>query len=596
MKRITAMILMLMLLAPCALAAVLPYSTVCEPETSVVLAPTVAWLNDGSAIGSETAPATAMVWLDAELRVCTESGELISESLSDYIAATSANIIPALYIRDEAAAAALKAYLEEFGLGDVFVVASWESADLVKQVASLPYVRGMVDFRGSELALGDVVRITNSSAAKVALLSEEMATEDNILWLQKRLITVWMQCESNMESLLTAYTSGINGVLVSDYTAAMDALSFFADDAPTLLRVPNIVGHRGMPSEHVENTLPSAVAAYEAGADSIEVDIYLSADGELFVTHDGGMERLFNRADISDVESLTLAQLQEIPFDSDSENGVQTRNHTAAANSRYGSIVCEDGLRIPALREIYETFHDTGAVSDTEIKSKNPAIVPALKALAEETGADGEMFVITFNTVILDAMAEEWPEMSVGALGSEGSKNAGQPNYIDYGMVIEKKGVEKALEMLYGVIDPWNATYNPGKAFSYELAVAGRHRGLTVWPWTYNDPAEFAEAYLNGIYGLTTNFAWWASDFVRDIDAADAMVKLGEAVPEPEVISQSGESIEAEGLELIAVEGSIDQPGSALCIWRLRQTLTINGVDYGEYYLYSNPFTVTVEK
>ena len=80
--------------------------------------------------------------------------------------------------------------------------------------------------------------------------------------------------------------------------------------------------------------------------------------------------------------------------------------------------------------------------------------------------------------------------------------------------------VEECVAMLYAELDKWNATYNPASGFSYDVVSAGRHRGLTVWPWTYNDAAAFAEAYLNGIYGLTTNFAWWASDFIVDIDAS----------------------------------------------------------------------------
>ena len=42
--------------------------------------------------------------------------------------------------------------------------------------------------------------------------------------------------------------------------------------------------------------------------------------------------------------------------------------------------------------------------------------------------------------------------------------------------------------MLYAELDRWNATYNPHLSFTYDLAVIGRHRGLTVWPWTYNTP------------------------------------------------------------------------------------------------------------
>ena len=168
--------------------------------------------------------------------------------------------------------------------------------------------------------------------------------------------------------------------------------------------------------------------------------------------------------------------------------------------------------------------------------------------------------------------------------------------YEAYGEMIAngEATVEECVAMLYAQLDKWNATYNPASNFSYDVVSAGRHRGLTVWPWTYNDAATFAEAYLNGIYGLTTNFAWWASDFIVDIDAADATIAVGGELPAPTVTTQNGEQVTADGLEAIVVSGALDSKGEALVIYRLAQELVIDGASYGEYFLYSNPFTVTV--
>ena len=540
--------------------------------------------------------------MDADLRVTDAAGKEIAPSLADYISATAGTVIPALYVSDAEAAAALKFYLIESGLGDVFVAASYENAALVKDVADLNPVRGLVDFRGiveaDEDTLDDIIATTNGSHAKVCLISQEIATEENVQYLQGRCSTVWVATSSDQVSLLTQYTNGANGVLVDDYQAALDTLAFFQDDAPSLLRPSLIVGHRGMPSEYIENTTLSAIGAYAAGADAIENDIHLTADRKIIINHDESLARLFNRPDVENLNILTLEEILSIPFVNDTEKGVQAANNQNASKSRYGYIRYLPSQRMPTLREFFELFKDSGVVHDTEIKTNDPAIVVALRTLVNEYDNFGELFTISFNVNILEEMYNTWPEMSVGALGMEGYAKEGSnlPMYQPYGDLIEsgEATVEECVAMLYAELDKWNATYNPSSGFSYDVISAGRHRGLTVWPWTYNSAEGFAEAYLNGIYGLTTNFSYWASDFIVDLDAEDVAITTGESLPAPVVTTQNGQQVSVEGLEAIALEGSLDEEGQALMIYRLKQELVIDGVSYGSYYLYSNPFTVTV--
>ena len=584
---------------------ILAYTQVYEPETSFVLSSTVAWNADETALevaGAQARPATALVYVDADLRVTDAAGKEIAPSLADYISTTAGTVIPALYVSDAEAAAALKFYLIESGLGDVFVAASYENAALVKDVADLNPVRGLVDFRGiveaDEDTLDDIIATTNGSHAKVCLISQEIATEENVQYLQGRCSTVWVATSSDQVSLLTQYTNGANGVLVDDYQAALDTLAFFQDDAPSLLRPSLIVGHRGMPSEYIENTTLSAIGAYAAGADAIENDIHLTADRKIIINHDESLARLFNRPDVENLNILTLDEILSIPFVNDTEKGVQAANNQNASKSRYGYIRYLPSQRMPTLREFFELFKDSGVVHDTEIKTNDPAIVVALRTLVNEYDNFGELFTISFNVNILEEMYNTWPEMSVGALGMEGYAKEGSnlPMYQPYGDLIEngEATVEECVAMLYAELDKWNATYNPSSGFSYDVISAGRHRGLTVWPWTYNSAEGFAEAYLNGIYGLTTNFSYWASDFIVDLDAEDVAITTGESLPAPVVTTQNGQQVSVEGLEAIALEGSLDEEGQALMIYRLKQELVIDGVSYGSYYLYSNPFTVTV--
>ncbi|MHB1599217.1 MAG: glycerophosphodiester phosphodiesterase, partial [Acidimicrobiales bacterium] len=53
------------------------------------------------------------------------------------------------------------------------------------------------------------------------------------------------------------------------------------------------VGHRGEPVGHRENTVESFLAAAALGADMVEIDCRLSADGHAVVVHDPTLERLW---------------------------------------------------------------------------------------------------------------------------------------------------------------------------------------------------------------------------------------------------------------------------------------------------------------
>jgi len=56
---------------------------------------------------------------------------------------------------------------------------------------------------------------------------------------------------------------------------------------------PLLFAHRGAPSEHAENTLPAFAAALEQGADVLELDVRMSFDGHVMVSHDELGQRVY---------------------------------------------------------------------------------------------------------------------------------------------------------------------------------------------------------------------------------------------------------------------------------------------------------------
>ena len=581
----------------------LPYSDVYEPDTSWAMAATVAWRADSDALATATGsqrPATAIVWLDEALNVYDREGSLLADDLGRYIDATSGGMIPAFYIRDARTAAALKAFLPDSGLLDCFVLSTPDHADLVRDVADLTHVRGMLDYtaigKPDRRALVDMVAATNAAHGKVILLSAEAASRENVRFLQSLASTVWAQTPVDTRTIMTVYTNGVNGVVVDDYKAALRAESLFRDDAPSLLRVPLIIGHRGDPSTYVENTLDSARGAFEEGVDSVENDIQLSADGEIFILHDDTTERLLNfirrddEGEIYPAEHFTLKQLRAHPFDW--ESIVNWNEVTPGEASRYGTLYGQKERKtyiIPTLREYIEAFRGTDLVHDTEIKSYNPAILPVYKALVDKYDAWDQFFTITFNRQILDAIYSDYPEMSIGALNLAEWMDVASEN-LDGTSLTQAK-----LRALFEVLDAWNATYNPIYMHSHEEALlAARHRGLTVWPWTYRidyGPEAFARDYLRGYAGLTCDYPWIASDYIVEIETRDAVAASIADLPRPMGRTQSGEIRTLADAEPVLLEPLPE--GRSLVLWRYRAQMDVNGTNYGHYFLYSNPFVVS---
>ena len=93
----------------------------------------------------------------------------------------------------------------------------------------------------------------------------------------------------------------------------MTSLPGVADRRPARvpgLLCPAIVAHRGASLRYPENTLPAFRAAVRAGADVIELDARLTADGVAVVMHDADIATITDGAGF--VHELTLAQVRAL--------------------------------------------------------------------------------------------------------------------------------------------------------------------------------------------------------------------------------------------------------------------------------------------
>lgn len=158
-----------------------------------------------------------------------------------------------------------------------------------------------------------------------------------------------------------------------------------------------VIAHRGDSSHAPENTLAAFEAGFRAGADGIELDTMLSADGVPVVIHDDWLERTTGVP--GSVWNSTLAELKRLD-----------------AGAWFGEAF--RGERIPTLAEALELARNRGIVN-VEIKSKHvpPSVVTdAVLRVIGSWSHPEQILISSFDPRILHRVRRKAPWLRTGFL------------------------------------------------------------------------------------------------------------------------------------------------------------------------------------
>ncbi|KWX73217.1 glycerophosphodiester phosphodiesterase family protein [Paenibacillus jilunlii] len=557
-----------------------PFIKVAAPQTQIALAPTIVTeikqSSDLGKLAEDQLPATAILHLNPELMVIEPGTGAEIAALPEVLAAAADRVIPAFYVHDALTVDRLVQMLRERGLEDVFVVS--EQGEWIKRArAAYPMARGILDFTaagnpGPEELL-DMRRATAASGARVALLAENAATRENTAYLQKLAVMVWSEAKAPAPSGTTAglhqlITAGVNGLVTDLPAAAHAALELYNRDT-TLIRKVYIIGHRGMPSVSPENTIESNSMALDAGADFIENDMFLTTDGHLIITHSPVLETTTDGS--GPVENYSLEQLK-----------------TYNANKTY-----PEGfplVRMPTLDEQLELARSRGKLVYAEIKTQTPEAVDAFVRTVKAHKAEDIVNVMSFHPAQLERLNKLMPEIPAGLLT---------------GYIASENNVEGSLRDTLKTVSKLNLTFNTDySGLGPKFMEAAAHRGLLISPWTLNKREDVIRFLKLGAFGITTDYAYWASDWAASLSAKTAKIELNpgeEQKLEAIVETYKGERKEImpelvflDGQELLQADGSrvnARKPGTAHVLLRYSASIE-NG---GTYDLYSQPVEITVK-
>lgn len=221
---------------------------------------------------------------------------------------------------------------------------------------------------------------------------------------------------------------------------------------------PLVIAHRGASAQRPENTLPAYALAVELEADMIEIDLHLTLDGEIVITHDEELAGLGGRGEIA---GATAAEVR--------------------------ALDAGGGERVPTLDEVLEAW-GARIPFNLEIKRPTRGLYPGLEARALEAvgrrGLGPTILWSSFFDPVLERIAALEPEARRAFLVSP--RDPDRP-------------VERALALGAEALNPWYGMVTP------ELVAAAHAAGLAVYPFTVDEVDDMERLLDLGVDGLFTN-------------------------------------------------------------------------------------------
>lgn len=153
-------------------------------------------------------------------------------------------------------------------------------------------------------------------------------------------------------------------------------------------KLPLIIGHRGASREAPENTGESFRLAWSHGADGIEADFRLAADGTIVCMHDATTARTTGK-DL-EIAAVTLEELRRLD-----------------AGAWKGSVW--SGAIIPTLDEVLAAV-PPGTWFFIELKSGVEIIAPLKRALQKSAIIPDQVRLLSFSAPLVAALSQQLPD------------------------------------------------------------------------------------------------------------------------------------------------------------------------------------------
>jgi len=246
-------------------------------------------------------------------------------------------------------------------------------------------------------------------------------------------------------------------------------------------RAVKVHGHRGARAMRPENTLPAFEYAIAAGVDALELDLAVTRDNVVVVSHDPFLEPPICAGPSAKaaIRELTLAQVRQWDCG-------------ATRNPAFPRQQLVPGTRVPTLDEVF-SLAPKGTFEfnvETKITAARPKLAPTpeefVRLVLEQIRKhrlESRVILQSFDFRTLIAMKKLAPEIRLSALYEGTSRDL---------VAIAREAQASIVSPIFRLV-------------TLENVGAAHAAGLTVIPWTPNSPAEWDRLIAAGVDAIITD-------------------------------------------------------------------------------------------
>jgi glycerophosphoryl diester phosphodiesterase len=248
-----------------------------------------------------------------------------------------------------------------------------------------------------------------------------------------------------------------------------------------------MVAHRGESHDAPENTLPSFDLAWSRGDEAAELDVHLTKDGKLIISHDPDTKRLSKGSVEMVIKDHTADELRKLDMGS-------------FKDAKYA------GAPMPLLDEVLARLPDDPKRHLLiEVKIGPEAISELIRCLDRAKRPDGQVIIISFNADTIAEAKRRLPKIKAYWLAQQKQDKQTKMWAPAGAELIAKAKSVNADGLDVQANEPIDAAF----------IKSAHDAGLELHVWTVDDPERAKALIAAGVDSITTNRAAWLREQVQ---------------------------------------------------------------------------------